>query len=47
MSADPAGTVDGLNLYEFVGGNPINHVDIGGLAKKESRRKRNRRSRYR
>jgi RHS repeat-associated protein len=31
MSADPAGTVDGLNLYAFVGGNPVTHVDVGGL----------------
>ena len=36
ISADPAGTVDGLNLYEFVGGNPVSHVDIGGLHKRKS-----------
>jgi RHS repeat-associated protein len=30
MSPDPAGTVDGLNLYAFVVGNPINHVDKDG-----------------
>jgi RHS repeat-associated protein len=33
MSADPAGTIDGLNLYAFVESNPINHTDIGGYAK--------------
>ncbi|KAA0986036.1 RHS repeat domain-containing protein [Pseudomonas sp. ANT_J28] len=27
VSADPAGDVDGLNLYGFVGNNPLNHVD--------------------
>ena len=32
LKPDPAGSVDGLNLYEFVGGNPISNVDIGGLA---------------
>jgi RHS repeat-associated protein len=34
ISADPAGTVDGLNLYEFVGGNPITGIDIGGMSKR-------------
>lgn len=33
LSADPAGTIDGLNLYAFVGGNPVSHVDIGGMMK--------------
>lgn len=33
VSADPAGTVDGLNLYAFVGNNPIIHVDKTGNAK--------------
>lgn len=33
MSCDPAGTVDGLNLYGFVGGNPVTYKDIGGLGK--------------
>jgi RHS repeat-associated protein len=32
-SADPAGTVDGLNRYAFVGENPATHVDIGGMGK--------------
>lgn len=30
MSPDPAGTVDGLNLYAFVGGNPVSKIDIEG-----------------
>ncbi|MDD9336256.1 MAG: SpvB/TcaC N-terminal domain-containing protein [Wolbachia sp.] len=30
INPDPAGTVDGLNLYLFVGGNPINGVDADG-----------------
>jgi RHS repeat-associated protein len=33
ISADPAGTVDGLNLFEFVGGNPVSHVDLTGEMK--------------
>jgi hypothetical protein len=33
MSPDPAGTVDGLNLYAFVSGNPVKYEDIGGLGK--------------
>lgn len=31
LSPDPAGDVDGLNLYAFVRGNPVSHTDIGGL----------------
>ncbi len=30
LSCDPAGTVDGLNLYEFVKGNPLSSVDMTG-----------------
>ena len=30
MSADPAGPVDGLNLYEYVSGNPVRMVDAQG-----------------
>ncbi|NEQ64449.1 MAG: hypothetical protein F6K21_02905 [Symploca sp. SIO2D2] len=30
LSCDPAGTVDGLNLYGFVRGNPILLRDVGG-----------------
>lgn len=33
LSADPAGAVDGLNLYGFVGNNPIIHVDQTGTSK--------------
>lgn len=32
LQPDPAGTVDGLNLYGFVKGNPIKHVDSDGLS---------------
>jgi insecticidal toxin complex protein TccC len=32
VSADPAGDVDGLNLYAFVGNNPISFSDATGLA---------------
>ncbi|RFS26712.1 hypothetical protein DVR12_02685 [Chitinophaga silvatica] len=31
LNTDPAGTVDGLNLYAFVKGNPVTHVDEDGL----------------
>ncbi|TDK50760.1 RHS repeat domain-containing protein [Pseudomonas moraviensis] len=30
VSADPAGDVDGLNLYAFVGNNPASFVDVQG-----------------
>ena len=30
LSCDPAGTVDGLNLYAFVGGNPVAFADLNG-----------------
>ncbi|MDR9862528.1 RHS repeat-associated core domain-containing protein [Pseudomonas baetica] len=33
ISPDPAGDVDGLNLYGFVGNNPIIHVDQTGNSK--------------
>lgn len=32
MKLDPAGTVDGLNLYAFVNGNPISFNDKTGLS---------------
>ncbi|WLG89276.1 RHS repeat-associated core domain-containing protein [Pseudomonas cucumis] len=35
VSADPAGDVDGLNLYGFVGNNPINFIDSGGTTKEK------------
>lgn len=33
ISADPAGDVDGPNLYAFVGNDPIGHVDVNGEVK--------------
>ncbi|KOY03544.1 RHS repeat-associated core domain-containing protein [Pseudomonas nunensis] len=36
VSADPGGAVDGLNLYGFVGNNPLRYVDPEGGAKAES-----------
>ncbi len=39
LNPDPAGTIDGLNLYAFVGGNPISHVDIGGMGRKKLKQK--------
>ena len=39
MSADPAGTVDGLNLYAFVGGNPVTYRDLKGEVKDPSEEK--------
>ncbi len=32
LSADPAGTVDGLNLYRMVRNNPVTLMDVDGLA---------------
>lgn len=34
LTPDPAGIIDGLNLYAFVSGNPITHTDVGGTGKK-------------
>jgi insecticidal toxin complex protein TccC len=31
LNPDPAGAIDGLNLYAFVGGNPTTHIDVNGL----------------
>ncbi|PEX03838.1 toxin [Bacillus cereus] len=31
MNPDPAGTIDGMNLYQMVGNNPINLIDKMGL----------------
>jgi insecticidal toxin complex protein TccC len=50
VSADPAGDVDGLNLYEFVGNNPMAYIDLEGekktprawLEEREERRKQRR-----
>lgn len=36
INPDPAGTVDGLNLYGFVGGNPVVFADIGGMGKNKA-----------
>lgn len=36
VSADPAGDVDGLNRYTFVGNNPLRYLDTDGQAKAES-----------
>jgi insecticidal toxin complex protein TccC len=38
LSPDPAGTIDGLNLYVFVRGNPVTHIDIGGFVARPSTR---------
>ena len=35
VSCDPAGTVDGPNLYQYVKSNPINGTDATGLAEGE------------
>lgn len=35
LNPDPAGTVDGPNLYQFVGNNPIGYADSNGLMKKQ------------
>lgn len=34
ISADPAGAVDGLNLYAMVGNNPMGYVDDDGLQRR-------------
>lgn len=31
LNPDPAGDVDGLNLYQFASNNPVTHADLGGL----------------
>lgn len=36
INPDPAGDVDGLNVYAMVGSNPIRYVDEEGTTKKES-----------
>lgn len=35
LSADPAGTVDGLNLFQMVKGNPASYIDDNGLILKK------------
>ncbi|WP_283188995.1 RHS repeat-associated core domain-containing protein [Pseudomonas sp. PMCC200344] len=39
VSADPAGDVDGLNLYGFVGNNPMRYIDNAGFSKTETERR--------
>ncbi len=34
INPDPAGTIDGLNLYAFVGGNPTSMIDESGNGKR-------------
>ena len=34
LNPDPAGTIDGLNVYAFVTNNPISFIDKGGMGKK-------------
>jgi insecticidal toxin complex protein TccC len=33
LSPDPAGAVDGLNLYRYAGANPVRYVDVAGNVK--------------
>jgi insecticidal toxin complex protein TccC len=40
VSADPGGDVDGLNLYAFVGNNPMNYFDDTGLNRSPNELKR-------
>ncbi|KVT53811.1 RHS repeat-associated core domain-containing protein [Burkholderia ubonensis] len=35
INPDPAGPVDGLNLFCMVGNNPVTRKDVGGLAREE------------
>ncbi|MDP2392408.1 MAG: RHS repeat-associated core domain-containing protein, partial [Methylococcaceae bacterium] len=42
ISEDPAGFIDGTNLYAYVGGNPIMLVDPSGLAASEGAGRLNR-----
>jgi insecticidal toxin complex protein TccC len=39
VSADPAGDVDGLNLYGFVGNNPMRYIDNAGFSKTQAERR--------
>ncbi|WP_242489485.1 RHS repeat-associated core domain-containing protein [Pseudomonas sp. TH06] len=40
ISADPAGDVDGLNLYGFVGNNPLRYIDESGFEKTEAEQRK-------
>ncbi len=35
LSPDPAGAIDGLNLYQYAGSNPVRYVDVAGNIKVE------------
>ncbi|WP_339501300.1 RHS repeat-associated core domain-containing protein [Pseudomonas silesiensis] len=35
INPDPAGAVDGLNLYGFVGNSPVGHMDMDGRIKRK------------
>lgn len=37
LNPDPGGTIDGLNLYAFVGGNPVTYEDNGGTVSTRSK----------
>lgn len=39
LSTDPAGTIDGLNVYAFVRGNPTSFFDMYGMEGKGKKRK--------
>lgn len=39
LNPDPAGTVDGLNIYAFVGNNPMVYRDLEGLARTKAKPK--------
>ena len=46
LQRDPGGYVDNLNLYDYVGNNPVNFIDLKGLQKGIVRRARNEGERY-
>jgi RHS repeat-associated protein len=37
LQPDPAGTIDGMNLYAYVSNNPLNWIDPWGLCKEEKK----------
>ncbi|MFJ2715304.1 RHS repeat-associated core domain-containing protein, partial [Pseudomonas sp. NPDC087346] len=39
INPDPGGTVDGLNLYAFVGNNPLRYIDNEGFSKTDAERR--------
>lgn len=39
ISPDPAGDIDGLNIYVFVGNNPVRYVDANGLTMSKDERR--------